>query len=272
MTISEDAITVQELQVLGTRARIYEGGTGTAVLLVHGGWTGAAITWSRVWEPLAARYRVIAPDLPGLGLPETPARRSVQQYAVWLVALLDVLGIERAVCVGNSFGASVASSLAGRAPERCAGLVLVNGFAMPRTPLPLLWLGRTRPGAALMRALLRRLSFNPEALNRAFVDPSKIPPGLREMLAPGDSPALARFAEILVAGDGPPPPAVAPLILWGRGDRLPGTGEADARRIHASLPGSTLRLIAGAGHFPQIEAPEAFLEHLEAFMGSLRIV
>ncbi len=267
--MGETAIAVRELQVLGKRARIYQGGAGTAVLLIHGGWTGAAMTWSRVWEPLAQRYLVVAPDLPGLGLPETQPRASVQQYAVWLVALLDVLGIERAVCVGNSFGGSVACSLAGRAPERCAGLVLVNGFAMPRTPLPLLWLGRTRLGAALMRVLLRRLSFNPEALSRAFVDTSKVPPELREMLARRDSPMLARFAEILIAGDGPPPPAVAPLILWGRGDQLPGTREADARRIHASLPGSTLRMVAGAGHFPQIEAPEAFLEHLEAYLDAL---
>lgn len=265
--MSKNRVTPQELEVLGTRARIHQGGAGPAVLLIHGGWTGAAMSWSPVWERLAGRYRVIAPDLPGLGLVETPPRASVQQYAVWLVALLDVLGIERAMCVGNSFGASVACSLAGRAPERCAALVLVNGFAVPKTPPLLYWLGRTRPGAALMRALLRRVSFNPKALERAFVDMGRAPPGLREMLGRSDSPMLSRFADILIAGDGPPPPAVSPLILWGRGDRLPGTREADARRLHASIPGSTLRFVAGAGHFPQIEAPEAFLEHLEAFLG-----
>jgi pimeloyl-ACP methyl ester carboxylesterase len=264
--MSENGIVSRELEVLGTRTRLYEGGAGTAVLLVHGGWAGAALSWSRVWGQLARRHRVVAPELPGLGLPEVLPRASVQQYAVWLVALLDVLGIERAACVGNSFGASVACSLAGRAPERCSGLVLVNGFAMPRTPLLLLWLGRTRLGAALMRAILRRVSFNPKALERAFVDAGKAPPALRDVIARPDSFLLSRFADILVAGDGPPPPAMPPLILWGRGDRLPGTGEADARRMHASLPGSTLRLVAGAGHFPQIEAPEAFLEHLEAFL------
>ena len=75
--MGDTEIALRELQVLGTRARIFEGGSGAQVLLIHGGWTGAAlswsrVSWSRVWEALAARYRVVAPDLPGLGLPETP--------------------------------------------------------------------------------------------------------------------------------------------------------------------------------------------------------
>ena len=58
-------------------------------------------------------------------------------------------------------------------------------------------------------------------------------------------------------------PRVRPLLLWGADDRLARSAAKDARRLHASLPGSTLRLIPDAGHFPQLEVPEAFARQLQ---------
>ena len=223
--------------------------------------------WSRVWERLATRYRVVAPDLPGLGHLETPPLGSVAEYVAWLVALLDELGIARAHCVGNSFGASVAWSLAGREPQRCAGLVLVNGIPLPKTPALLRRLGESAAGAALVRAVVRRVSYHPSALERAFVDLRHAPPELRALLACRGGRLLPRFAALLVAGDGPPPPQLAPLLLWGEGDRLIGTRAEDAGELHAALPGSTLRLIPQAGHFPQLELPDELADQLEAFCG-----
>lgn len=45
---------------------MFTGGEGPrTVLLLHGGWMGAALHWSGVWDRLAQRARVVAPDLPG---------------------------------------------------------------------------------------------------------------------------------------------------------------------------------------------------------------
>lgn len=258
----------RQLEVRGRPARVHLGGEGPALLLVHGGWGGATISWSRVWDRLARRHRVIAPELPGLGWSEQPALGTVRECALWLVALLDALGVERAWCVGSSFGGSVVWSLAGRAPGRCLGVVLVNGVPMPATPPLLLRLGQTRRGRALMRAMMRRVSYNPRAIVRAFVDPTRVPPELRRLLEQDASRLLDRFAPLVIAGDGPPAPQVTPLLLWGEGDRLLGTSVRAARKLHARLPGSTLALVPGAGHFPQLEAPELFCDHLEAFIGS----
>lgn len=243
-------------------ARVWVGGDGPAMLLIHGGWGGAS-HWARVWESLARQHRVVAPDLPGLGAVEASPLPTVESYARWSVSLLDALGIERAICVGNSFGGTVAWSLAGRLPERCDGLVLVNGIPMPRTPRPLRWLGHTDAGRALMRWGLRRFSYNPEMLARAFVDVSKAPAEMRALLADPAHPIVPRFTELLIEGDGGPSPLLRPLLLWGEDDQLAGTRLADARRLHEGLAGSDLRLIEGAGHFPQLEAPERFVGELE---------
>lgn len=265
--MSESVVQQREFEIFGQPARVFVGGTGPALLLIHGGWTGASMHWSPVWNQLAKHHRVIAPDLPGLGAPETPVLGSVREYAGWLVALLEKLGVDRAVIVGNSFGASVAWSLAGRAPDLCAGLVLVNGIPMPKTPAPLLWSGRTPFGRAVMRTILRKLSFTPAALPKAFADPSKVPSELSDALSMEEPPLLNPFAMLLIEGDGPPEPRVAPLILWGEEDRLAGTELKTARKLQETHSGSKLALIPRAGHFPQLEAPEAFVAAVEAFLG-----
>ena len=263
-------VSTRVVRLRGRSILVHHGGEahGTALLLIHGGWGGAMMHWSRVWDRLSERYRVIAPDLPGFGRCDAPALVTVRDYAEWLVALLDAVGVERAWCVGNSFGASVAWSLGGRSPDRCAGIVFVNGIPMPATPRPMLWAGRTALGAALMRAILRRYSYGPRSLEAAFVDPGHAPTEVRPMLAHRGGDLVARFAAVLIEGDGPPQPERAPLLLWGEGDKSPGTSIENARKLCASLPGATLRPIQGAGHFPQLEAPDAFVAELVSFVES----
>ena len=260
-------ISLQELEIRGLPARVYHGGTGTPLLLVHGGWGGSEMHWNRVWDDLAQRYEVIAADLPGLGWVGQEPLASVGAYAEWLVALLDELALEKVWLVGNSFGASVAWSLAGNFPERCAGLVLVNGVPMPKTPAPLLWCGKTRVGRGLMRFLVRRLSYNPAAVQRGFADPAHVPATLRHLMETEEGEIiLRRFADILIAGDGAPTPRTLPLLLWGARDHLPGTSASGARRLRSSIPGSKLQFVKNAGHFPQIEAPQEFIRKLDSFV------
>jgi 2-hydroxy-6-oxonona-2,4-dienedioate hydrolase len=250
--------------VQGRPTRVFCGGNGSPVLLVHGGWGGAHFHWSAVWEALARSHRVIAPDLPGLGDVAQPALPSVHAYAEWLVDLLDVLGVARACVVGNSFGASVAWALASRAPELCTGLALVNGFRMPRTPTLLRIAGRTRFAHAVMEGVLRRFIYAPAALRRAFADVSHVPPELKSIMATEWSLIVPRYADVLMAGDGSPQPNVTLHLLWGMADRLPGTNPGALVRLQRSLPEAKLSAIAGAGHFPQIEAPDAFVAALDA--------
>ncbi|MBE5313991.1 MAG: alpha/beta fold hydrolase [Xanthomonadales bacterium] len=97
------------------------------VLLVHGmGSTGA--DWAFQIEPLAARFRVLVPDLPGAGASPMPARHAIADYAAQLIALLDALAIERTHCVGFSMGGAVGLELALQAPARVLRLATINSL------------------------------------------------------------------------------------------------------------------------------------------------
>ncbi len=256
-------VTRTEAEVLGRPARVWVAGDASAPVLVllHGGWAGAEMHWSAVWDRLASTYRVIAPELPGLGWVEQPGLPSVAAYAGWLVALLDVLGIERAWWVGSSFGASVAASVAGRFPARVHGFAMVNGFAMPATPPWLMPLTRGRLARIVIGAVVRGI-YREASLRRAFANPSRLPISLTAAM---DSWPLIipRYIEILLAGDGPPAAQTPPLLLFGRADRLPGTSQRNAEALATRLPGARLVLIDDAGHFPQVEQPTTFIRAIE---------
>ncbi len=256
----------REVSVDGRPAFVHEGGQGEPLLLIHGGWGGAWLHWAPVWERLAQRFHVIAPDLPGIGRAEQPGLGSLAAYSRWLGGVLDAVGGSRAWCVGNSFGAAVAWDFAGRSPERCRGLVLVNGSAMPELP-PLV---RRIVSAPLARRVLTRLmrknAYSPSALQRAFVHPHRAPLEVRDVLRQEAPPQLDAITEVFLQGGTATPREAKPLILWGEEDRLMGGHVGAARKLHASLPGSRLVLIPEAGHLPQVENPEAFVEALTAFI------
>ena len=249
-------------------ARVYRGGRGRPLLLIHGGWGGASLHWGAVWERLAERFEVIAPDLPGVGRFDQKGLGSLDAYSRWLAALLDALEVPRVWCVGNSFGASVACRFAADYPDRCRGLVLVNGIAMPPTPRLLERLGDRRFGKRVIKAIQKRIAYSPASLRRAFFDPANIPEELRALVAQPEPPQLEAFADILVHGGGRGMPKMAPLLLWGKEDRLAGTGVARVRKIQASWPGAAVSLVERAGHMPQLENPAAFVNALASFVDS----
>src|SRR5580658_754836 len=107
-------------------------GSGTALLLLHG-IAGSSRTWRDVIPLLTDRFTVIAPDLMGHGLSEKPVGDySLGAFASGIRDLLEVLGIDRATVVGQSFGGGVAMQLAYQHPERCERLVLVDSGGLGR--------------------------------------------------------------------------------------------------------------------------------------------
>jgi pimeloyl-ACP methyl ester carboxylesterase len=119
---------------------------GPAVLLLHG-WPYDVHAFEEVTPRLAsAGHRVIVPYLRGYGSTRflsDETMRNGQQSAVALdaIALLDALGIERAIVAGFDWGARTAVILAALWPERCSGLVSVSGYIVTnleanQQPLP----------------------------------------------------------------------------------------------------------------------------------------
>jgi pimeloyl-ACP methyl ester carboxylesterase len=94
-------------------------------LLIHQTPFGLA-EWVDIQPLLAASGRtVIAPDNPGYGMSDAPAAAlTVAQLADNLVALLDHLGVQKAIVVGHHTGAAIAASFAARHVQRTAAVIL----------------------------------------------------------------------------------------------------------------------------------------------------
>jgi pimeloyl-ACP methyl ester carboxylesterase len=119
---------------------------GRAVVLLHG-WPYDVHSYAEVTPVLAsAGYRVIVPYLRGFGttsfLSDATVRNGQQSVlAVDAIALMDALGVERAIVGGFDWGARTANVMAALWPERCKAMVSVSGYLIGnqeanKAPLP----------------------------------------------------------------------------------------------------------------------------------------
>jgi pimeloyl-ACP methyl ester carboxylesterase len=119
----------------GVELAVLDEGQGPPVLLLHG-FPDTGSLWRHQVEALVgAGHRAIVPDLRGRGASQRP--QAVADYAIAhsvsdMVAVLDVLGVDRADVVGHDFGSLVAWALAARHPERVRRLVALS-VAHPAT-------------------------------------------------------------------------------------------------------------------------------------------
>jgi pimeloyl-ACP methyl ester carboxylesterase len=105
------------------------GAVGAPVVLLHGQ-AGSGRYWGAPWDKLAARHRVVVPDLLGFGSsPRPDGSYDAEAHADAVLGCLDELGIvEPALLVAHSMGCVVALRLATRDPDRVAAVV---GFGPP---------------------------------------------------------------------------------------------------------------------------------------------
>ncbi|WP_197423014.1 alpha/beta fold hydrolase [Bradyrhizobium valentinum] len=271
----------------------YEAGPvdGPAVMLMHG-FPYDIHSYVDVAPQLAAQgCRAIVPYLRGYGptrFRESATPRSGEQAAVGadMVALMDALGIRRAVFAGYDWGGRAACVGAALWPERCIGLVCVNSYLIqdianamapmrPERELALWYqyyfqLERGRAGLAANRREIARILWKQWSPSWAFDDagfertamahdnPDYVDVVIHSYrhrfgLAEGDP----QYAEIQQRLAALPPITVPSITLDGADDGVaPATdGAASApkftgRRVH--------RVVPGAGHNLPQEAPESF--------------
>lgn len=110
----------------GLRFHVAQAGAGEPLVLLHG-WPQHWWAWAPVLPALAAQYRVICPDLRGLGWSEAPPRGyEKESLAEDVLGVLDALGLERVRLMGHDWGGWVGFLLAARHPERIASYVALN--------------------------------------------------------------------------------------------------------------------------------------------------
>ena len=248
------------------------GGTGRPVLLIHG-FPFSSAQWDPQFAALGAHYRLLAPDLMGFGASDVLEDRtaySMDAYAEQCSAVLEHLGIGRAVVCGLSMGGYVSFALWRKSPELFAGLVLANTRAVPdspegarnRTAQQERVLAEGIEGVAadmLAGPLLAEGTRNPGVVARVRAIMNHTAAGyvgaLEAMKNRPDS--TADLAGIVV-------PA---LVIAGELDNLVPPDESRAMRD--AIPDARLVHVAGAGHVSNLENPREFNTALEDFLSAL---
>jgi pimeloyl-ACP methyl ester carboxylesterase len=273
---------VRDVTASGVRMRVLEAGApgSPALVLVHD-FLVSRLEFDDIIDALAARFHVIAPDLPGFGESEKPnAARfayGIEAFAEAIADLIAAFEVGRAHLVGHSMGAAVAITLAAEHPELVQRLVIEDALCYPfpmsfRMKLPLvpviggiifkqLW------GRSLFRAYFRDEIFRADAavpLSRVdkhydlFNGPSARESAHAVLRAVLDArPVVARLSRI----------TSPTLVVWGRDDRL--FPAQSAQRLAREIPGARLEIM-DAGHSPHEERPAEFVALVTQFLEGKR--
>lgn len=251
-------------------------GTGPPLLLLHG--TGASTHSLRKIMPLlAARFTVIAPDLPGHGftsMPATDAGLSLPGMAAGIGALTRTIGFAPSAVAGHSAGAAILIRATLDGEIRPHSIVSINGALLPfgssmgrlfapiarimaQTPLvhhAMAW--RAKSPAAVAH-LLRGTGSEPTAedvalYGRLFNSPRHVRAALG-MMANWDLESLGRDLHRLAA---------ELVLVAGQNDRA--IPPLDAERIARRVTSARILRLAGAGHLAHEEQPQAVADIIAA--------
>jgi pimeloyl-ACP methyl ester carboxylesterase len=252
------------VRVNGLPCRVWEKGSGEPLGVLAG--LGGLPRWSPFLDRLAARRRVIVPSLPGF--PGAEGHDRLDTLADWIAATLDLLegaGLEGADLVGCSVGGTLAAEAAIFSRRLVRRLVLMAPFGLfdPAAPPADPWAMRPGPPRHLACDLARVAErFAPlpdvEAVEWQVMVVRSNEAAAR-LLWPTSDTGLARRLHRI---------AVPTLLVWGAEDRLLASSYAKLFAARISGPSET-RVIAGAGHLAELDAPDACAEAVSEFLSQV---
>ncbi len=262
-------------------------GEGDPALLLLHGFAASTYSWREVMPALATSQRVVAFDRPAFGLTERPLPgqfpNGVNPYtadaqADLTVSLMDKLGIDQAVLVGNSAGGTIATYTALRHPERVRALVLVDaaiysGGGSPAFVRPLLQTPQMRHIGPLIARAIQNWGY--QFGQSAWHDPSRFTDEIwQNYTKPLQAENWDRALWELTAASRPlgldqrlDELSVPVLVITGDDDRIVPTEQSV--RLAAEIPGAQLVVIPNCGHVPQEECPAQFLDAVNSFLAQL---
>lgn len=239
---------------------------GVPVVLLHGG-TDSWRSFEPVLPYLPETVRALALSQRGHGGSDRPAAGYLfPQFAADVADFMDAIGIEAAVVVGHSMGASVAQRFAIDYPGRTLGVVLAGAFFSFRANQVYVELTETEiPG--LVDPI-------PPAFVREFQESTlaqPVPPAFLDAVVAESLKVPARVWKAAFTGmlDEDFPEEMGKirtptLLVWGDQDGFRHRGDQDA--LVATIAGARLLVYAGAGHAVHWEEPERFASDLLDFV------
>lgn len=225
-------------------------------------------TWGPVIAQLEGSYRLVTLDTRGHGKSESSTESGPEQWVVDVVAVLDALTISRAVLVGVSMGGIQAIATAAAVPDRVAGIVVADSFAVLPEAISAARIEDMTSYAAshsmddvartYIEATLRAAAVSPaaELVHTAMAAMSRedYTTAVAAVFSADVSPALPRIT--------------APtLVLWGEHDAK--TPRALSESIVGGIAGADLGTIPGAAHLSHLDQPGPFAQLVTDFVRNL---
>lgn len=249
--------------VHGIELDVIRRGAGQPIVLLHG--FQQIEPDAHFLDLLAQRAEVIAPSLPGFGRSGRPKDFETIYDAVNLcAAFLDSLPFPKVTLMGFSFGGWLAAELAARSCHNLERLILVDAVGIKISD-------RETPD------ILDVFNTHPDAVRRATWHDLKNAPDLDAMT---DEALIIRhrnWESLSLYAWHPymhnprlkywlPRINVPAQVIWGASDGIvrPSYGQAFANQI----PGAHFAVVEQAGHQPETEQPDAFVDHVAAFLNS----
>jgi pimeloyl-ACP methyl ester carboxylesterase len=247
------------------KTEFLHGGKGAPLLYLHG--LSRPLGWDTDHIGLALHRAVYAPVLPGWKAGRLPTQiTSVQDYARLMLAFMDAQRIEKTGIVGHSLGGWIALHMAALAPGRIERLVLIDSMGLDVTESPATNI------SALDDTALYNASFASRGVLVAAGDFGGVPldlhggalfkhilNGQRNLIALTGGKCGDRSLTLCLRDI-----AAETLIVWGDADLL--TPVHHAKIFASNIRRSSLAIIEGAGHFPQKEKPQTFLQVICNFL------
>jgi pimeloyl-ACP methyl ester carboxylesterase len=268
------------VQVAGAPVNVIDLGEGDPIVFIHG-LSGAWVNWLENLPHFARNHRVIAMDLPGFGHSPMPRDKiSIAGYGRIVDELLDTLGVDRAVIVGNSMGGFIGAEIAIQFSTRVDKLVLISAAGISiehQRNEPVLhvlerlddililgtgWLatrsamlaGRPRARRQMMKLVAHRADDLPAPLIAEQVMGSGKPGFVPALDALTDYPLRDRLGEI----------ECPVLVVWGERDRL--VPVRDAYMFGELIPNARVVVWPDTGHVAMLERPVAFNALVDEFV------
>lgn len=261
--MNDSTETIKTIELPGTPVDVVFKGSGPKLFLLHGG--GGPVSSMPFANTLSESFEIIAPVHPGFAGSAIPDHFDDLQDLIYLyLDLMDALALEDAVMMGFSMGGWTAAELAVISTARLSKLILVDAvgvkvggrddrdivdvFATPQEDLTqLMWHDPSKaPDPAQMTDTQREI-----------VQSNRVALGLYTWQPYMHNPKLPRRLHRI---------DIPTLVLWGESDGLvtPDYGRAYSQMI----PDARFAVIPEAGHAPQAEQPDAFVQQVLSFVNN----
>lgn len=272
---------LRDIQTNGTTLHVRVGGSGPAVVLLHG-FADTGDMWGAAAAALVKDHTVIVPDLRGMGLSAHPdTGYTKKNQAADIAGVMDALKIDKADLVTHDIGNMVGYALAAQYPQRITKWVVIDaplpgiGDWEKIKLSPLLWHFNFR-GPDMERLVAgRERIYLDRFYNELSADPKKIDEATREHYAKlyarphamhdafeqfkaFDQDAIDNQAMLASGGK-----LTIPVLAVGA-EKSAGTGEADILRFVAT--DVTGAIVPDSGHWIMEENPVATVKLITGFL------